>query len=97
MSDTNGTPLSPMGKVRYYTSNAARTLTGIGQATIVKYVPPDAELVSQRGDRIWAVWAETTLLAWAAEFRATYGESPQERMRSAPRAARNLRAQGGAA
>ena len=96
MPDTNPTRLSwGSPKPVFYNLNAAAKLTGIGHPTIRKYAPPDAWLISVKGDKSYPVWLASTLEPWAAEFRATHGETAQERMRHG-RAARKLQAAPGA-
>jgi hypothetical protein len=48
-------------------------LTGIAKQTIAKYLPHDACSVSEDGAKLWPLWEESRLLAWAADWRATRG------------------------
>jgi hypothetical protein len=97
MSSTDSTPLSgDTAKPRFYTATAAYALTGIAPATVRAYAPADIWLVSARGGKLFPAWSESTLLEWAAEFRAARGETARERQAFPNRAARNLPSAGGA-
>jgi hypothetical protein len=74
MSENNLTRLSPGDqKPSFYTVNAAKRLTGIAPQTIKKYLPPDAWLVSIKGDKLFPAWLASTLEAWAAGRRDLQG------------------------
>jgi hypothetical protein len=55
---------------RYLTANAAVRLTGVSPQTVRLRIPPDALLVSVKGDKTYPAWLESTLTSWAAERAA---------------------------
>ena len=75
MSTHNGTPLS-RGEATppiYYNANAAGVLTGISPKTVRTHCPPDALLISVKGNKLYPVWTKETLKSWAAGRKARGG------------------------